>query len=232
MTHACGSGPRLDPPCEFVDRHSITHCVMIVTWTRQRKHVIKKYANRKLYDTRTSRYVTLEGISELLRMGEEIQVVERDTGATSPLSSCPRSWPARRSAAPRTATLRCTSGARPCSRLRPPHAERAGGAGHRRGGAPAGRPGGAGRAGRGASVEAAEHPQPEGSGPALAPSGRAGGVARGDRERTSAPGRDLLSPNSLTRPERPRASLGRLLSYSPGSRLQVSTEVVRIGDRG
>ncbi|HEX4213109.1 MAG TPA: polyhydroxyalkanoate synthesis regulator DNA-binding domain-containing protein [Candidatus Dormibacteraeota bacterium] len=46
----------------------------------QRKHVIKKYANRKLYDTRTSRYVTLEGISELLRLGEEIQVVERETG--------------------------------------------------------------------------------------------------------------------------------------------------------
>jgi polyhydroxyalkanoate synthesis repressor PhaR len=44
------------------------------------KHVIKKYANRKLYDTHSSRYVTLEGISELLRQGHEIQVVERDTG--------------------------------------------------------------------------------------------------------------------------------------------------------
>jgi hypothetical protein len=44
------------------------------------KHVIKKYANRKLYDTQTSRYITLEGISELLRQGHEIQVVERDSG--------------------------------------------------------------------------------------------------------------------------------------------------------
>jgi PHB accumulation regulatory protein/poly(hydroxyalkanoate) granule associated protein phasin len=44
------------------------------------KHVIKKYANRKLYDTQSSRYVTLEGISELLRQGHEIQVLERDTG--------------------------------------------------------------------------------------------------------------------------------------------------------
>lgn len=44
------------------------------------KHVIKKYANRKLYDTQTSRYITLEGISELLRQGQEIQVVERDSG--------------------------------------------------------------------------------------------------------------------------------------------------------
>ncbi|HEV2966551.1 MAG TPA: polyhydroxyalkanoate synthesis regulator DNA-binding domain-containing protein, partial [Candidatus Dormibacteraeota bacterium] len=30
------------------------------------RHLIKKYANRKLYDTRTSRYITLEGIAELV----------------------------------------------------------------------------------------------------------------------------------------------------------------------
>ncbi len=44
------------------------------------KHLIKKYANRKLYDTQTSRYITLEGISQLVREGEDIQVVDRDTG--------------------------------------------------------------------------------------------------------------------------------------------------------
>jgi polyhydroxyalkanoate synthesis repressor PhaR len=44
------------------------------------KHLIKKYANRKLYDTHTSRYITLEGISQLVREGEDIQVVERDSG--------------------------------------------------------------------------------------------------------------------------------------------------------
>src|SRR5205807_1319942 len=44
------------------------------------RHLIKKYANRKLYDTRTSRYITLEGISELLRQGAEIQVVDRESG--------------------------------------------------------------------------------------------------------------------------------------------------------
>jgi hypothetical protein len=44
------------------------------------KHVIKKYANRKLYDTTTSRYITLEGISELLQQGLEIQVLDRDSG--------------------------------------------------------------------------------------------------------------------------------------------------------
>ncbi|HEY7200655.1 MAG TPA: polyhydroxyalkanoate synthesis regulator DNA-binding domain-containing protein [Candidatus Dormibacteraeota bacterium] len=44
------------------------------------KHLIKKYANRKLYDTQTSRYITLEGISQLVRDGRDIQVVDRDTG--------------------------------------------------------------------------------------------------------------------------------------------------------
>lgn len=44
------------------------------------KHLIKKYANRKLYDTQTSRYITLEGISQLVRDGYEIQVVDRGTG--------------------------------------------------------------------------------------------------------------------------------------------------------
>ena len=44
------------------------------------KHLIKKYANRKLYDTQTSRYVTLDGISRLVREGHDIQVVERDSG--------------------------------------------------------------------------------------------------------------------------------------------------------
>jgi len=44
------------------------------------RHLIKKYANRKLYDTRTSRYITLEGIAELVRNGHEIKVVDRDNG--------------------------------------------------------------------------------------------------------------------------------------------------------
>jgi hypothetical protein len=44
------------------------------------KHLIRKYANRKLYDTQTSRYITLDGISRLVREGHEIQVVERDSG--------------------------------------------------------------------------------------------------------------------------------------------------------
>ncbi len=44
------------------------------------KHLIKKYANRKLYDTQTSRYITLDGISELVRDGRDIQVLDRESG--------------------------------------------------------------------------------------------------------------------------------------------------------
>jgi polyhydroxyalkanoate synthesis repressor PhaR len=43
-------------------------------------HVIKKYANRKLYDTFSRRYVTLEVIAELLREGHEVRVVDRTSG--------------------------------------------------------------------------------------------------------------------------------------------------------
>ena len=49
--------------------------------TAPERHLIKKYANRKLYDTRTSRYITLDEIAELVRRGHEIKVVDRDNGA-------------------------------------------------------------------------------------------------------------------------------------------------------
>jgi polyhydroxyalkanoate synthesis repressor PhaR len=48
--------------------------------TAPERHLIKKYANRKLYDTHTSRYITLDGIAELVREGHEVKVVDRDTG--------------------------------------------------------------------------------------------------------------------------------------------------------
>jgi polyhydroxyalkanoate synthesis repressor PhaR len=43
--------------------------------------VIKRYANRKLYDTRDSRYVTLDQISEMIRLGEDVKVVDNSTKA-------------------------------------------------------------------------------------------------------------------------------------------------------
>jgi polyhydroxyalkanoate synthesis repressor PhaR len=42
--------------------------------------LIKRYANRKLYNTESSRYITLKGISELVRDKREIRVVDNETG--------------------------------------------------------------------------------------------------------------------------------------------------------
>jgi polyhydroxyalkanoate synthesis repressor PhaR len=43
-------------------------------------HVIKRYSNRKLYDTEESRYVTLEELEEMIRQGREIRVLDAATG--------------------------------------------------------------------------------------------------------------------------------------------------------
>jgi polyhydroxyalkanoate synthesis repressor PhaR len=42
--------------------------------------LIKRYANRKLYNTQTSRYITLKGIAELIEAGEEVRVIDNETG--------------------------------------------------------------------------------------------------------------------------------------------------------
>lgn len=38
--------------------------------------VIKRYQNRKLYDTAASRYVTLEDIAQMVKRGEEVRIVD------------------------------------------------------------------------------------------------------------------------------------------------------------
>jgi polyhydroxyalkanoate synthesis repressor PhaR len=43
------------------------------------KRVVKRYSNRKLYDTRESRYVTLLQIAEMVRAGEEVQIIDNAT---------------------------------------------------------------------------------------------------------------------------------------------------------
>lgn len=40
--------------------------------------LIKRYPNRKLYDTEAKRYITLEDIAVLIRRGESIQVIDHD----------------------------------------------------------------------------------------------------------------------------------------------------------
>ncbi|MEN8184739.1 MAG: polyhydroxyalkanoate synthesis regulator DNA-binding domain-containing protein, partial [Myxococcota bacterium] len=42
--------------------------------------LIKRYANRKLYNTATSRYITLKGIGELIEAGDEVRVIDNESG--------------------------------------------------------------------------------------------------------------------------------------------------------
>ena len=43
--------------------------------------IIKRYSNRKLYDTSQSRYITLAELGELVRRGENIQVIDNESKA-------------------------------------------------------------------------------------------------------------------------------------------------------
>ena len=43
------------------------------------ERIIKRYANRKLYDTQHSRYVTLEQISEMIRAGDDVKIIDNKT---------------------------------------------------------------------------------------------------------------------------------------------------------
>ena len=46
----------------------------------QKTIVIKKYENRRLYDTTNSRYVNLDEVAQLLQDGNEVQVVDAVSG--------------------------------------------------------------------------------------------------------------------------------------------------------
>jgi len=43
------------------------------------RRIIKRYSNRKLYDTKDSKYVTLLQIAEMVRGGEEVQIIDNNT---------------------------------------------------------------------------------------------------------------------------------------------------------
>lgn len=47
--------------------------------TQEKKVLIKRYQNRKLYDTRNSTYVTLDDISKMIRAGEDVYVQDNST---------------------------------------------------------------------------------------------------------------------------------------------------------
>jgi polyhydroxyalkanoate synthesis repressor PhaR len=43
--------------------------------------LIKRYGNRKLYDTSESRYITLDEIARLVRSGNDVKVIDNENGA-------------------------------------------------------------------------------------------------------------------------------------------------------
>jgi len=42
--------------------------------------LIKRYSNRKLYDTAQSCYITLEDIAQFVKKGEDVTVIDNQTG--------------------------------------------------------------------------------------------------------------------------------------------------------
>jgi polyhydroxyalkanoate synthesis repressor PhaR len=42
--------------------------------------IIKRYSNRRLYDTSVSRYINLDQVAAMIRQGTDIQVVDANTG--------------------------------------------------------------------------------------------------------------------------------------------------------
>ena len=43
-------------------------------------HLIKKYSNRRLYDTNTSKHITLDGIRSLIIEGNDVEIVDDTSG--------------------------------------------------------------------------------------------------------------------------------------------------------
>lgn len=50
-----------------------------MTGPPKKSRVIKRYQNRKLYDTVASRYVTLDDIADLIRQGEDAQIIDNQS---------------------------------------------------------------------------------------------------------------------------------------------------------
>lgn len=43
--------------------------------------LVKKYGNRRLYDTESSRYITLEDLTQAIRKGADVRVIDAKSGA-------------------------------------------------------------------------------------------------------------------------------------------------------
>jgi len=50
-----------------------------MTNVTKKPRVVKRYQNRKLYDTSSSHYVTLDDIAQLIRQGADVQIIDNQT---------------------------------------------------------------------------------------------------------------------------------------------------------
>ena len=83
--------------------------------------LIKRYANRKLYNTETSRYITLRGIADLIEPGTEVRVIDNESGediTSVTLSQVLVDTERDDRAVPRTCCRICSSAAATCSTAR------------------------------------------------------------------------------------------------------------------
>lgn len=47
--------------------------------TTKKERIIKRYQNRKLYDTSQSRYVTLNDIADMIKNGEDVKIIDNQS---------------------------------------------------------------------------------------------------------------------------------------------------------
>jgi polyhydroxyalkanoate synthesis repressor PhaR len=69
---SASSAPGVEPP-----QHRHTRATLGVA---PDVRIIKRYSNRKLYDTQSSRYVTLPQIADMVRSGSNLRIVDNTTG--------------------------------------------------------------------------------------------------------------------------------------------------------
>ncbi len=55
---------------------------IIVSGPGGHMHQIKKYANRKMYDMTDKRYISMAQLTELIKSGAEVAVVDNQTGSS------------------------------------------------------------------------------------------------------------------------------------------------------
>ena len=62
-----------------MDHNLINSTTSMNNTSRHNKKIIKRYGNRKLYDTERSSYVVLGDIAKMIRNREEVQVIDNET---------------------------------------------------------------------------------------------------------------------------------------------------------